>query len=56
MSKKIFNLIVGISGGLSTIASTVIAFLEPSYTPAIIASIGILETAIVEISSKFVKE
>ena len=56
MSKKVFNLIVGISGGVATIASAVVAYLNPAYEPAIIASIGVAETAIVEICSQFVKE
>jgi hypothetical protein len=56
MSKKIYNLVVGISGGVATIACAVVAFLDPAYESAIIASIGVLETAIVEICSKFVKE
>ena len=56
MSKKVFNLVVGITGGIATIASALVAFFDPAYEPAIIASIGVLETAIVEICSKFVKE
>lgn len=56
MSKKTYNLVVGISGGIATIASAIIAFLDPAYESAIIASIGVVETAIVEICSKFVKE
>lgn len=56
MSKKIYNLVVGISGGVATIACAVVAFFDPAYESAIIASIGVLETAIVEICSKFVKE
>ena len=56
MSKKVFNLIVGITGGIATIASALVAFFNPAYETAIIASIGVAETAIVEICSKFVKE
>lgn len=56
MSKKTFNLVVGISGGVATIASAIVAFLDPAYESAIVASIGVVETAIVEICSKFVKE
>ena len=56
MSKKTFNLIVGVSGGIGAIASAVVAYIQPLYTPAIIASIGIAETAITEICSLFVKE
>lgn len=53
MSKKTFNLITGISGGVATIASAVIAFIQPAFTPAIIGAVGIVETAIVEICSLF---
>ena len=56
MSKKTFNLVVGITGGIATIASAVVAFLDPAYESAIIASIGVVETAVVEICTKFVKE
>lgn len=56
MSKKVFNFVVGITGGICAIASAVIAFIEPPYMPAILASIPVAETAIVEICSKFVKE
>ena len=56
MSKKVFNLIVGVSGGIATIACAVVAFFDPAYEYAIIASIGVAETAIVEICTKFVKE
>jgi hypothetical protein len=56
MSKKVFNLIVGLCGGIATIACALVAFFDPAYAPAIIASIGVAQTAIVEICSKFVKE
>ena len=56
MSKKFFNLVVAITGGVCAVASAVVAYLDPSYTPAIVGSIGVAETAIVEICSKFVTE
>lgn len=56
MSKKVFNLIVAVTGGVCAIASALVAFFDPAYTPAIIGSIGVAETAIVEICSKFVTE
>lgn len=56
MSKKVFNFIVGITGGICAIASATVALFEPPYMPAILASIPVAETAIVEICSKFVKE
>ena len=56
MTKKVYNLVVAVTGGIATIASALVAFFDPAYTPAIIASIGVVETAVVEICSKFVKE
>lgn len=56
MTKKTYNLIVGVAGGLSTIAIAVVTFLNPSYAVAINASIGIGSTAVIEICSQFVKE
>lgn len=56
MSKKTFNLVVGVTGGIATVACAVVAFFDPAYESAIIASIGVAETAIVEICTKFVKE
>jgi len=56
MSKKTFNLVVGILGGISAIACAVVAYAQPPYFTAIIASIPVAETAIVEICSKFVEE
>lgn len=53
MSRKTFNLITGISGGVATIAGAVIAFIQPPFTPAIVGAVGIVETAIVEICSLF---
>lgn len=55
MSKKVYNLAVGIVGGVSTIAVAVVTFLDPAYSVAINASIGIADTAIIEILGKFVK-
>ena len=55
MSKKVYKLIVGIVGGLSTIAIAVVTFIYPAYSVAINASIGIGATAICEICSQFVK-
>ena len=56
MSKKVFNLVVGISGGVATIASAVVTYLNPAYATAIVGSIGIVETAVVEICSLFRKD
>ena len=55
MSKRTFNLIVGITGAVAAGASAVVVFLAPPAAPAIVASIGIVETAVTEICSKFLK-
>lgn len=55
MSKKVFNLVTAIVGGVSSIASALVAYFEPAYTPAIVGGIGIASTAILEICSLFVK-
>jgi len=56
MNKKTKMLISGIVGGLGTIASAVIAYINPEYCVAIIASIGIVETATNEILNLFTAE
>ncbi|MCR4627393.1 MAG: hypothetical protein K5640_07060 [Treponema sp.] len=55
MSKRTFNFVVGITGGIAAIASATVVFLAPPAAPAIVASISIAETAITEICSQFVK-
>lgn len=55
MSKKVYNLVVGVIGGLSTIGVALVTFFNPAYATAINASIGIGATAIVEICGQFVK-
>lgn len=55
MSKKVFNLVTGVVGGVATIATTVVAFFNPAYEPAIIGAIGIVSTATIEVCSLFVK-
>lgn len=54
MSKKSYKLVVGVVGGLATIASAVVAYLDINNTPAIIAAIGIANTAIAEAAALFV--
>lgn len=55
MSKKVYNLVVGVVGGLGTIAIAFVSFFNPAYEVAINTSIGIGTTAIIEICSQFVK-
>ena len=56
MSKKLFNLIVALTGSISAIASALVAYFDPAYAPAIIGAIGVAETAVVEICNLFVKK
>ena len=56
MSKKVYALIVGITGGVTAIASALVSFFQPNYTPAIVGAIGIAGTAVIEICSLFTKE
>ena len=56
MTKKVYNLIVGIVGGVSAIAVAVVTFIQPAYCVAINAAIPIAATAAAEILSLFVKE
>ena len=53
MSKKTFNLVVGVTGGVAAIASAIITFVQPAFAPAIVGCVGIVETAIVECVSLF---
>lgn len=56
MSKKTFNLAVAIVGGIASIAGAIVAFIEPPFTSAIIAAIGVADTAIIEILNLFRKD
>ena len=56
MSKKTFNLITGIIGGVQAIAVAVVTFTEPEYATAINGAIVIIGTAVIEACSQFVKE
>ena len=55
MKKKTFNLIVGITGGIATIASAVVTFFNPAYAVQTVAAIGVASTAVTEICSLFVQ-
>lgn len=56
MKKKTYLLVNGIVGGVNTIVSATVAYFNPAYTPAIIASAAIVTTAVSEITALFVKE
>ena len=55
MSKKVYNLVTGIIGGVEVIAVAIVTFVQPSYAVAINASIGIVGTAAIEVCGRFVK-
>ena len=55
MSKKVFTLVSSCTGGVATIASAIVTFCQPSYAPAIVASIDIVATAVVAVCTQFVK-
>lgn len=56
MSRKTYDIVVGISTAVATAASSLLALFSAPYLPAIIAGIGIVNGAIVEICSLFIKE
>ena len=56
MSKKLFVLISSILGGLSTIASALVAYFQPHMYGAIISAIGIANIAANDIMVLFVEE
>ena len=55
MSKKTFNLVVDVVGGVAAIASAVVTYFNPTYAVQTVAAIGVGSTAITEICSLFVK-
>jgi hypothetical protein len=55
MSKKTFQLISGIVGGVQAIAVAVVTYTSPENAAAINGAIVILGTAIIEACSQFVK-
>ena len=56
MKKKLYVLISALVGAAGTAASAIVAYINPAYCAAIIASIGIGTTAINEILVLFVKD
>ena len=55
MSKKTFQLVSGIIGGVQAIAVAVVTYLTPENAAAINGAIVIAGTAAIEICTKFVK-
>lgn len=56
MSKKTFNLVIGILGGVAAITSAVVTYIQPEFAVQIVAGIGIASTAVTEICSLFVEK
>lgn len=55
MTKKVYNLVTGIVGGVEVISIAVVTFVSPAHAVAINASIGIVGTAVLEVCNQFVK-
>jgi len=55
MSKKTFQLVSGIVGGVQAIAVAVVTYTSPEYATAINSAIVIIGTAVIEACSQFVK-
>ena len=56
MSKKVYSLVIGVAGGVCAIAAAIVTFLSPVYATAIVASIGVANTAVNEICTLFIKQ
>lgn len=56
MSKKVYNLIIGIATGVESISVAVITFINPPAAVAINAAIPIAITAALAVCKLFVKE
>ncbi len=56
MSRKVYNLVTGIIGGVEVIAIALVTFFNPTYAVAINASIGIVGTAAIEVCGQFVEK
>lgn len=55
MSKKTFQLISGIVGGVQAIAVAVVTYTSPEHATATNSAIVIIGTAVIEACSQFVK-
>ena len=56
MTKKMFNLVTGIIGGVQAIAVAVVTYCSPEYAAAINSTIVAVGTVAIEACSQFVKE
>lgn len=53
MTNKLFVLISSLVGTVSTAATAIVTYIDPAYAVAIVGSIGIASTAIIEILALF---
>lgn len=53
MTNKLFVLISSLVGTVATAATAIVTYIEPAYAVAIVGSIGIASTAIIEILALF---
>lgn len=56
MTKKVYALVIGCTGGVFAIASALVTFFQPAYTPAIVGALTIANTAVAEICALFLKK
>lgn len=56
MTKKVYKLVVACIGAAATVASAIVTYIEPANATAIVAAIGVVATAAVEVCDLFVKE
>lgn len=56
MTKKTYNMAVGVLGGVAAIASALVTYFNPAYAAQTVAAIGIVDTAAVEVMSLFRKD
>lgn len=55
MSKKTFQLVSAIVGGVQAIAVAVVSYVNPEYSAAINGAIVVVGTAVIEACAQFVK-
>lgn len=55
MSKKTFQLVSAIVGGVQAIAVAIVTYMSPEYATAINGAIVVIGTAVIEACAQFVK-
>ena len=54
MSQKVYNVVAAVTTGVIGVAEAAVALLNPPYEAAIVASLPVLEGAILTIASNFI--